>query len=407
MKMIPSFRPNISYGELNAVLLRILSGDIAGRVILQFEDRFAQYLGVKHAVNAPSGRWALYYILKSLNLKEGDEVIIPAFTYFAVPAAIVKLGLRPVFVDINSENLNIDIQKIEENITEKTRVIIPTHLCGFVCEIDEILDIAQRQNIKVVEDCAQSLGTEYKGKKVGSLGEVSYFTFGITKSFTTLGGGMVTTDNDELAERVRKNLAQLRQTSNKALFFKLLEGYSMKFATSPILFPIVYSIIRIFSCFGVDIVDCIFHEKERLLGKLPRSGRLNNIQAELGVMQLNDLDRKNSMRMKKGLELYQRLEGIDNIRIPLLGENAKNIFSGCPILVKNKNAIRRKLLAKGIDVSSGYMQDCSKLDVFRGFKKGCPYASRAEDKILYFPIYAELTSSELTYIVNVVKNLAR
>ena len=168
MKIIPSFKPAISFRQLNATFLKILFYKISGRRVDIFEDRFSEYLGVKHAICVPSGRWGLYYILESLNLEKGDEVITPAFTYFAVPAAVIKLGLKPIFIDINSENFNIQFQKIEENITEKTKVIIATHLCGFVYELDKIIDIARRYNIKVIEDCAQALGAKYKNKKAGS-----------------------------------------------------------------------------------------------------------------------------------------------------------------------------------------------------------------------------------------------
>lgn len=407
MRIIPSFRPSISYSQLNTVLSRILSGNVQEQETTRFEHRFAQYLGVKHAMRVPSGRWGLYYILQSLKLKEGDEVILPAFTYFAVPAAIVKSGLRPVFVDIGPQNLNISIQEIKKNITGRTRVIIPTHLCGFVCGLDEILDIAHKHNIAAIEDCAQSLGAEYKGKKAGSLGKAAYFSFSMTKNFTTLGGSTVTTNDDLLADSIRRQIISIRLAGVKVLFSELLKGYIMKFATSPILFPAVYYGMRIFSCFGIDIVDRIFREKNFSLGNLPVGGQLNSIQAELGLMQLNDLDRKNDMRMKRGLELYRRLKGIDNVQIPLLEHKAKNIFSSCPILFKNKIDIKRILLKKGIDVSAGYMQDCSRLDIFKEFRKDCPNASRAEDEILYFPVYAELTNSEAIYIAEAIRQAVR
>ncbi len=152
MEIIPSFKPSISYKQLNTVLLSVLFGNPPEQENSAFEQKFARYLNVKYVIRVPSARWGLYYILKNLDLTKGDEVIIPAFTYFAVPAAIVKLGLRPVFVDINSRNFNIDVQEVRKNITERTRVIIPTHLCGFACELDEILNIAQRYDIKVIED---------------------------------------------------------------------------------------------------------------------------------------------------------------------------------------------------------------------------------------------------------------
>lgn len=406
MRIIPSFKPAISYKQLNTILLRMFSADVGEQEITRFQHRFVRYLGAKYVIWVLSGRWALYYILESLNLKEGDEVILPAFTYFAVPVGIIKSGLRPVFVDINPQNLNISVQRIKENITDRTRVIIPTHLCGFVCKLDEILDIAHKHNITVIEDCAQSLGAEYKDKKVGSLGDASYFTFGITKNFTTFGGGMIATSNYELADRIRQNIMTISQTNNTILFFKLLKGYIMKFSTSSALFPVIYWIMRIFAYFDIDIVYVIFREKNLVLGKVPTSGQLNNIQAELGMAQLNDLDRKNGMRMRKGLEFYRRLKRVDNIQIPLLENKAKNIFSTCPILVKNKKEIKRKLLKKGIDTSSGYMQDCARLDIFKEFKKECPNASRAEDQILYFPVYAELSRSELIYIADTIQQIA-
>lgn len=407
MKILPSFKPSISYGQLNRALLRLLFGGASEQATSKFERKFAQHLGVKYAIQVPSGRWGLYYILKGLNLKESDEIILPAFTYFAVPSAIFKLGLKPIFVDINPGNLNIDIQKIEENITEKTRVIILAHLCGFACELDGILDIARRYNIKVIEDCAQALGAEYKGKKLGSWGSAAYFTFGITKNFTTLGAGMIVTNNSELADSSRSAVKKIRPTSKMILFLKLLKSYVMKLAVSSLIFPVVYCIIKIFALFGIDIIDCIFHEKESLLNNPPKKGQLNNIQSELGIALLSDLDKKNEMKIVKGLELYRRLACIDNIQIPLLEENAKNIFSTCPILVKNKKKTKKLLLKKGINVSSGYMQDCSKVKIFKEFFKHCPHASAAQEKVLYLPIYDGLTHSELTYIVNTVIEVSR
>jgi len=405
MKIIPSFKPAISYKQLNRVLFKILSGSVQRQEITRFEHRFAGYIGTRHAIRVPSGRWGLYYILQGLNLKEGDEVILPAFTYFAIPAVIIKLGLRPVFVDINPWDLNIDIQRIKENISDRTRVIIPTHLCGFACKVDEILDIARQHNIKVIEDCAQSLGAGHKGKKAGSLGTAGYFTFSMTKGFTTLGGGMITTDNDLLADNIRRQIISVHPTSARILFFKLVKCYIMKSATSRILFPAVYWVMRMLSYFNIDIVDVIFREKESAIGKLPRGGQLDNIRAGLGIGQLKDLDRRNEIRMKKGVEFYEGLKDIDDIRVPLLDKDSKNIFSGCPILFKNKKDIKKTLLKRGIDVSVGYMQDCARLDIFKEFKKDCPNASRAEDEILYFPLYTELTPSELTYIINMLKAL--
>jgi dTDP-4-amino-4,6-dideoxygalactose transaminase len=406
--IIPSFKPSISYKELNTILARILFGNAPNNETSLFEQKFAQYLGVRHAIAVPSGRWGLYYILESLSLKESDEVILPAFTYFAVPTAIVKLGLRPVFVDINPENLNINIQKIRENITKKTRVIIPTHLCGFVCGgLDEIMEISRKHGIIIIEDCAQSLGAEYKGRKAGSWGDFSYFSFGVTKNFTTLGGGMIATNNDEIADIIRGSVKDISSVSKKTLFFELLKSYIMKLATSPILFPGVYCVMRISYFFNIDIIENIFHEKNSSLADLPKNGQLSGIQAELGMAQLNDLDRRNELRRENGTGLYERMKSIRGVRIPSLETDAKNIFSTCPVLVKDKKNKRKILLRKGVDVSSGYMRDCSRLEIFKGFKKHCPNASKAEEEALYLPLYPELTSCKQRCVEYVIKKICR
>jgi|GEM_PF-171237 len=405
--IIPSFKPSVSYRELNIMLAGVLSGKAfaGGDEISVFEDNFARYLGVKYAVSAPSGRWGLYYVLKNLNLKDGDEVILPAFTYFAVPAVIVKLGLKPVFVDISPVNFEMDVEDIKKSITGRTRVIIPTHLCGFACAMDKILDIAGKYNIAVIEDCAQSLGAEYKNKKTGSFGKAAYFTFGVTKNFTTLGGGMIATNDKELAENIQGSVKSMRSPGAVTCFFKLLEGYIMKLATSAILFPGVYCIMRMFSFFGIDIIGCIFNEKSSAIGDPPLTGRLNNVQAELGLAQLSDLDRKNGIRMRIGSGLYDKLRGSENIQVPLPEVNAKNIFSTCPVLVKDKKNVRKILLKKGIDVSAGYMRDCSRLEAFKEFKKHCPNASRAEERALYLPLYPEMAFGRERYMEGVIKKV--
>lgn len=405
--IIPGFKPAVSYRELNIILARILFNNAPDGGVSVFEHKFAQYLGVKHAIGVPSGRWGLCYILQGLGLQKGDEVILPAFTYFAVPAVIIKLGLTPVFVDINTTNFNIDVGNVREHITSKTRAIIPTHLCGFACEMDKLLDISRKYNIAIIEDCAQSLGAAYKNKKMGSWGDAAYFTFGITKNFTTLGSGIAVTNNEELANSIRNSIRKISPTGMDVLFFEILKAYIMKFATSSILFPGVYSIMRMCSFFGIDIIASIFHEKNSVIGNLPNSGQLNNMQVELGIMQLNDLDRKNELRMQLGLELYGRLSDADNVQIPLLEKDAKNIFSTCPISVKNKNEIKRKLLKNGIDVSAGYLQDCSKLELFKEFRKRCPNASRAEEEVIYLPVYSGLRSTDLIFITETIKGVSK
>jgi dTDP-4-amino-4,6-dideoxygalactose transaminase len=403
--IIPSFKPAVGYKELNTMLISMLFADAASQQTDVFERKFAEYLGVKHVILVPSARWGLYYILQSLNLKAGDEVILPAFSYFAVPAAIVRAGLKPVFVDINYDNLSIDIRKIEENITQRTRVIIPTHLCGFTCGLDQILDVSRRHNITVIEDCAQSLGAQYLDRKVGSWGDAAYFSFSITKNFTMLGGGAVVTSRDDIAEALRRSVKGVACLGRRDLFFELLKGYVMKLATSAVMFPMVYFALRIFYFFDIDIIQRVFHEKEALLGDPPERGQLNNIQTKLGMTQLSGLDKRNESVERNGAKLYDMLKDIKGIGIPFLETGAKNIFSACPVLVKNKKNIKKILLNRGIDVSAGHLRDCSRLDVFKEFNRYCPNASRAEEEVIYLPLYPELILDKQNYIAGVMQEV--
>ena len=401
MRLIPSFKPALRYSRLNKTLFKIFHTSDSGNV-KAFEDNFAAYLGVKHAICVPSGRWGLYYILKNMGLEGGDEIILPSFTYFAVPSAVTALGLKPVFADIESDSLNISDKSIAVNITDKTRAIIPTHLCGFPCDMDKIRDVIDSKDICIIEDCAQSLGSEYKGHKTGSLGYASYFTFGITKNFTTLSGGMVATNNTDLFERIKGDLDKLLPAGKGVTLSLLLKAYIMKIATSKALFPITYTSMLSASLFGMDVIDLIFREKESSLGNAPRERSFNNIQAELGIEELLSLDTKNTACQATGLRLYEALKGRDRIGVPRLIENSKNIFSGCPVFFRDKSKAKRYLLTKGIDSSCGYMQNCASLTLFKEFERNCPNSQKAAKKVLYVPNYPNLNRLDLDYMIHTI-----
>ncbi len=387
---IPSFQPSISVPQLNRAVYRAL---IRHKDRPDLEKALADYLGVKYAVGVPSGRWGLYYILKSLRLKPNDEVILPSFTYFAVPAVIARAGLKPVYVDLNPGDLGMDNEKLKKSITPKTRAVIATHLSGFVYRMEETAAICRKYGIILIEDCCQSLGAGYRDKKAGALGQAAYFTFGITKNFTTLGGGIVATDDPGMAGEIRRETALLPETGACALIAKAFQGYAMKGVTSGPIFAAAYYPLRIFSSCGIDIIDYIFREK----GVVGCPGSLfNTAQADLGIKQLEELDKKNSERAAAGTEIYRRLQDLRTIRIPWLDKDGKNIFSTCPIMVKDRLSVKKKLLVSGVDVSAGYLQDCSPPGT-------SVQAAKVQNEVLYLPLYPGLTHSQLDCIVEAVK----
>jgi len=203
--MIPVAEPSLGEEELKNVMEAVKSGWISskGEFIEKFEKKFAKYCGVKYGIATSSGTTALHLALTALGIKKGDEVIVPDLTFIATANAITYCGARPVFVDSHPEYWCIDPEKIEEKITPRTRAIIPVHLYGHPCDMDTIMDIAKKYGLFVIEDAAEAHGAEYKGRKVGSFGDISCFSFYGNKIITTGEGGMCLTNNEKLAEKMR------------------------------------------------------------------------------------------------------------------------------------------------------------------------------------------------------------
>ena len=204
--MIPVNEPVISQEAKDNVNTALDTGWLssAGPYVREFEEAFAKYIGVKHAITVNTGTAALHIALLSAGIGEGDEVIVPAFTMAATWLAVIYTGAKPVFVDAEVDTYNIDPKLIEAKITNNTKAIIPVHIYGHPCEMDPILSIAKKHRLLVIEDAAEAHGAEHNGVKVGSIGDINCFSFYANKLLTTGEGGMVTTNDDHLAEEARK-----------------------------------------------------------------------------------------------------------------------------------------------------------------------------------------------------------
>jgi len=201
---------------------------ILGQEEKDFEAEFAAYCGVQFGVGVNSGTDALYLALTALDVDVGDEVIIPDFTFIATALCISYTGAKPVFVDIEEETYNIDPQKLKEAITDKTKAVIPVHLYGQPANMDEITAIAQKRNVAVVEDAAQSHGATYKGRSIGSLGDIACFSFYPTKGLGAFGdGGMIVTDKEDIYEK----LLMLRNYGRKSRYEHKIKGYNSRLDT--------------------------------------------------------------------------------------------------------------------------------------------------------------------------------
>lgn len=217
MKKIPVYQPELSGNEKKYVNECLDTNWISsqGRFVGEFENKFSEYIGVKHGIAVANGTLALHLALMALGINDGDEVIVPTFTYIASANAITYTGAKPVFVDSLSESWQIDPDDVEKKITNKTRAIMVVHLYGQPCDMDRIMEIARNHDLFVIEDCAEAIGTKYKGKYVGSFGDIAAFSFYGNKTITCGEGGMVLTNDETLYARALhlkgQGLAQYRQ----------------------------------------------------------------------------------------------------------------------------------------------------------------------------------------------------
>lgn len=266
-------------------------------VINEYEANFSKKTGADFAYSFGAGRMALYAILEALNIKEGDEVIIPAYTCVVVPNAVLYRGAVPIYVDIEKDSCNIDVSKIEVAISPRTKAIFAQHTFGFPCNLAVIKKIATKYNLKVIEDCAHALGATYHGRPVGSLGDVAFFSTDHSKITSTFLGGMVTTSDVQISEEI-KRIQQQAPFLPKHLHAKLILGFLLEF-------PLFSAYTYWFGKFTLSVLNklrLVFYWRDELLHSKPEQypypARLSAHQALIGISQLRRLDDNVAHRRK-------------------------------------------------------------------------------------------------------------
>ena len=295
--------------ELNKVTIDVLSSAnyIMGKNVLEFEKEFAEFLGVKHAISVGNGTDALVVALKAMGIGEGDEVITTPFTFFATAEAISAVGATPVFVDVNKEDFNIDATKIEEKMTNKTKAIMPVHIFGQCADMDSINEIAKKHNLFVVEDACQAIGGKYKGKRIGSLGDVACFSFFPTKNLGCAGdGGMIVTDNDEIAI-IARALRTHGSGENGQRAFNLLNNIEENIETSEGANDTVYNPLKYYNY---------------LIGF---NTRLDAIQAAILRVKLKEIDKWNARRREIVNEYNEAFKNVDLVT-PYCNDNVEHVY---------------------------------------------------------------------------------
>jgi dTDP-4-amino-4,6-dideoxygalactose transaminase len=351
-------------GEIDQAIGRVIQRAeyILGPEVRAFEEEIASYTGVKYAIGVASGTDALHLSLLASGIRPGDEVITTPFTFIATAEAVTNCGATPVFADIEPETCNIDPNKIESKITPKTRAIITVHLYGQPVNMTPVLELARKYNLRVIEDCAQALGVEYQGKRAGALGDAGCLSFFPSKTLGAYGdGGMVVTDNPEIAERV----AMLRSHGSRKKYYNLIPGFN---------------------------------------------SRLDELQAAILRVKLRYLDGWNEARRQKAL-VYSRLLGeIAGVEPPCPAPDSDHIFNYYTIRLRNsrdRDRLREYLNSQGIATAIYYPLSLHLQEVYQslGGKFGdFPESERAQAEVLSLPMYPELNDEPMEFIVNAVRN---
>jgi perosamine synthetase len=359
--VIPVSRPWLGPDEEAAVIEVLRSGIIAmGPRTRRFEEAWAEYCGTRHAVMMANGTVALEAALHGIGLSEGDEVIVPSFSFNATASAVLRVGGRPVFVDVREDDFCIDPEQVEAAITERTKAIIPVHLYGLMADMGPLEAIAARHRLLIVEDAAQAHGATYQGRRAGSFGAAAMFSLYATKNLTTGEGGIVTTNDDGVAER-----------------------------------------LRLFRNQGMD--------RRYRHDELGTNLRPTDIAAAIGLAQLSRLDERNERRRRHAARLTEGLRGYRTPQVPAGREHAWHQYT--VRFPGERDRVAAALEERGVGTMVYYPIPIHRQPYLRRLMPGAerlslPVTDRLADEVLSLPVRPDLDDADLDTIVDAVREVA-
>ena len=377
-EFIPLAKPTIEENEIEKVVKVLRSGWLTtGPKVAEFEENMQKYLGCKKAVGLSSCTGGLHIALAALGIKQGDEVIVPTYTFAATAHVVAWLGAKPVLVDVEKDTFNIDPKKIEGAITDKTKAIIPVHFAGHSCDMDKITSITEKHNLYIIEDAAHAIGTDYKGKKIGNFGNATAFSFYATKTITTAEGGMIVTNDEELGKKLKR-----------------------------------------YSYFGVD-KDAFnrYADKGNWYYEIVELGykyNMDNIQGALGVEQLKKLGLFIEKRRKLANLYSNLLKGVPGVITPAEKEYTRHSYHLYPILldIENMSLNREEFIDKLKEYKIGASVHFIPLHLHpyyqkaHGYKKGdFPAAEYLFDREVSLPLYPEMSEEDIRYVAEAIKEI--
>lgn len=365
-KIIPISYPSVGKEELDEVKKVFKSGWLGmGNKVKNFETEIGKYLGAKNVVAVNTGTSALHIALVSAGIKNGDEVIVPSLTYVASIQAIINAGAKPIFCDVEIETLNISIDDIKKKITKKTKAIMPVHYCGQACNMDELLAICKKYNIRLIEDAAHAFGSTYKNKKIGSFGDITCFSFDPVKIVTCGEGGAVVTNDDNVTKKIitKRLLGINRDTLSR---YKKQKAWDYKVTTEGFRY------------------------------------HMSDINAAIGLVQLKKIDYFIKKR-RKVVKMYD--DAFKNIKqIKLLSHDYKSTsFLYYIIMVPERDKLISYLSTRGITAGVHYIPNHTQ-PFFKKYYTHLPITEKIFKQIITLPLYSSITDNQAKYIIKQVLN---
>jgi len=354
--MIPIAKPQIDEAEIRAVSDVLRSGMIAqGQRVTDFEQAFAEYTGVDHAIAVNSGTAALHAGLLAHGIGPGDEVITSPFSFIATANTILYTGARPVFSDISPDTFNLEPEKVAGKITDKTKAIMPVHLYGHPADMKAYEEIAEDHDLALIEDACQAHGATFNGKKAGSFG-TGAFSFYPTKNMTTSEGGMITTDDKEIADRVR----MVREHGSRQRYLHEMLGYNL---------------------------------------------RMTDICAAIGLVQLEKLDDYTASRQQNAQKLSEGLRDVEGVTCPAVREECSHVFHQYTIRTQDRDDLATFLREKGIGTGIHYPIPIHLQPYYKelGYTDSHPVAEELSDEVLSLPVHPQVTEENINFIVGSIK----
>ncbi len=399
LKLVCRDSPTLDLEEYLAIF-NILAGD---EEIAKLEEAFAKYINNDYAVAFPSGRTAQYAIYRGL--AERREIIVPALGCIPLADSVTWSGNRARFADINLDTYNIDAECVKKLINEKTTAIAPVHLYGLPADLDPLVELKDKYDLTLIEDAAMAPGAEYKGRKVGSIGDAAIFSFDRSKVISSYRGGIATTNS----EKIYKNLLAVRSEFKKKLFSgraHLLRLYFYKFVTNPYIWNVLF---RVWSAMHEEGTANIGTAEQ----PMPESQKIqySGIQANVALKQLRKIERFIGRRREIAHYYTKSLGGIEGLVLPRESGYSKHIFARYVVRVDkfkmDRDTFRQELLKHGVDPGLFYRYSLPYTNFYKEINDVCPVALKVTKEVLTLPNHPSMSDSEMRHVVESVLDICR